>query len=47
MSMFRTVTRPRLFLGTLVLDLVDANPYLSTALIVAGIAGTLAILVLA
>jgi hypothetical protein len=40
-------TRPRTFLLSAVLDIVDAHPVLALALIVAGCAGTLAIAVLA
>lgn len=44
---FRMPSRPRFFLGSALLDLIDANPVLSTALVVASVAGLLAILVLA
>lgn len=44
---FRIRTRPRLLLGARLVDAVDANPVLALALVVAGIAGTLALVVLA
>lgn len=42
---FRMDTRPRRFLASAFLDALDAHPVLSLALIVAGVAGTLALMV--
>lgn len=46
-TQFRIATRPRLLLGTRLLDLVDAFPVQTTALITAVAAGIFAALVLA
>lgn len=43
---FRISTRPRFFLGTFILDVIDAHPVLSLALITAGCAMTFALVVL-
>ena len=41
---FRISTRPRLLLGARIVDFIDANPYLSLAMVVAFAAGMLLVL---